>query len=539
MKNAWIVLAAASAVVLGVYAVAVHSGMMESLTADPADTYYNLQVRGFRVGQLNVKRDVPPGLAQLADPYDPVANTPYRSTIYGVHDLSYYKGRLYLYFGVTPAVILFWPYAVLTDHYLFHRQAVLIFCAIGLLASIGLLRGLWRRYFPEVNAGVVAMCALTLGLATSVPLFLSGADFYQVPISCGYMLTMLALGAIWCAMHEPEPRKRSGWLAAASVAYGLAVGARPSLLFGAVILLVPVAETWRDRRQFWMALLAAIGPIILIGLGLMLYNYQRFGNAFEFGQRYQLSGERQITQQFFSLQYFWFNFRVYFLEPVRWGSRFPFVQGITLPPVPVGHGTVEGPFGVLTNVPVVWLALAVPLVWRRRLAEAGILRRFITVVALFFGICALSLCLFRGANARYELEFLPALVWLAVAGILGVESALADRPAWRRAARLGWGLLLVFSVAFGLLSAIQHHAEMDNNFGIVMGRAGRMQEAIEHFEDAVRIEPGYAEAHYNLGLALEHAGRLQDAANQYEQALRIEPGLIEAQFALTRLHAVR
>src|ERR1017187_9624231 len=110
MKNGWTILAAACAVVLGVYAITVHSGMMESLTTDAADAYYNLLVRGFRAGQLNLKRDAPPGLAQLADPYDPVANTPYRSTPYGVHDLSYYKGRLYLYFGVTPAVILFWPY---------------------------------------------------------------------------------------------------------------------------------------------------------------------------------------------------------------------------------------------------------------------------------------------------------------------------------------------------------------------------------------------------------------------------------------------
>src|ERR1035437_4817949 len=98
------------------------------------------------------------------------------------------------------------------------------------------------------------------------------------------MLTMLTLGAIWCALHEPE--RRGWWLAAARVAYGLAVGARPSLLFGAVILLVPVAQAWRERRRTW-ALLTAAGPIVLIGLGLLLYNYLRFDNPLEFGQRYQ------------------------------------------------------------------------------------------------------------------------------------------------------------------------------------------------------------------------------------------------------------
>ena len=167
---------------------------------------------------------------------------------------------------------------------------------------MGLLRALWRRYFAEVSVGVVAACALALGLATFTPMLLARCDVYEVAISCGYALTMLALAAIWWALHEPESRKRSGWLAAASLAYGLAVGARPSLLFGAVILLVPVAQAWREprklsgeRRRIWAPLLAATGPIVLIGLGLMLYNVLRFDNPFEFGWHYQLSGQRQDT----------------------------------------------------------------------------------------------------------------------------------------------------------------------------------------------------------------------------------------------------
>jgi hypothetical protein len=86
------------------------------------------------------------------------------------------------------------------------------------------------------------------------------------------------------------------------VAYGLAVGARPSLLFGGVILLVPVAQAWRERRQVWALLIAATCPIVLIGLGLMLYNARRFDNPFEFGMHYQLSAYRELTAQHFSLR---------------------------------------------------------------------------------------------------------------------------------------------------------------------------------------------------------------------------------------------
>ncbi len=153
-KLPWIqhgVLASVCLLVIGVYACTAHEGAVTQLSLNAASSYYNLLVQSFRAGQLNLKKEVPPGLAQLADPYTPTLLRPN-----GVMDLSYYRGKLYLYFGVTPAVMLFWPYVALTGHYLFYRQAMTIFCAVGFLASVGILRGLWRRYFPEVSVAVVA-----------------------------------------------------------------------------------------------------------------------------------------------------------------------------------------------------------------------------------------------------------------------------------------------------------------------------------------------------------------------------------------------
>ena len=522
MKNEWRSLAAVCVLVIGVYACMAQPGAWESLSQNPADAYYNLLVRGFRAGQLSLKKEVPPGLTQLTDPYGPAASVVYQAPPYRLHDLSYYKGRLYLYFGVTPALILFWPFVVLTGHYLFQSHAVTIFCAIGFLASVGLLRALWRRCFAEVNVWVVAACAPALGLATGVPVMLPRSDVNEVAISCGYMLTMLALGAIWCALHETE--RRSLWLAAASVAYGLAVGARPSLLFGAVILLVPVAQAWCERRQVWVVLMAALGPILFIGLGLMLYNSLRFDSPFEFGVRYQLADAPTGHTQYFNPRFLWFNLRVYFLEPVHWSGRFPFVHEIAVPLAPAGYGAVQEPFGILTNVPLVWLALAAPLAWRSRSGQsASTLRWFVMAVALLFGICALTLGFYWWANFRYEVELLPALLLLAVVGILGLERALADRTVWRRAVRWGWGLLLGFSVAFNLLASVEHYAVAHNVLGFDLGLSGRMQEAITQFEQALRIKPDYAAAQYNLGNALLQVGKPHDAISHYEQALRLIP----------------
>jgi protein O-mannosyl-transferase len=64
---------------------------------------------------------------------------------------------------------------------------------------------------------------------------------------------------------------------------------------------------------------------------------------------------------------------------------------------------------------------------------------------------------------------------------------------------------------------------------------GRLDEAIRHYEQALRFDPGLVDAHYDFGLALEKAGRVPEAIQQYEQALRLRPGYTAAQTALARL----
>ena len=195
-------------------------------------------MQGFQGGHLSLNKEAPPGLMALPNPYDPDANVQFRHPPYELHNLSYYKGKLYIYFGVVPALLLLWPWAALTGHFLFHREAAAIFCSVGFLASLGLLRGLWRRYFPQAGVVLMAILAMALGLLAGSPILLQQADLCEVPIACGYALTMLALGAVWLALHDEA--RSGGWLAAASLAMGLSVGARPTLLFGAVILLVPL-----------------------------------------------------------------------------------------------------------------------------------------------------------------------------------------------------------------------------------------------------------------------------------------------------------
>jgi tetratricopeptide (TPR) repeat protein len=75
-----------------------------------------------------------------------------------------------------------------------------------------------------------------------------------------------------------------------------------------------------------------------------------------------------------------------------------------------------------------------------------------------------------------------------------------------------------------------------DNLGFILSRMrGRSDEAIAHFEAALRLKPDFVEAHYNLAYALLAVpGRLGEAIAQYEEALRLKPGLVDVRFNLAR-----
>ena len=424
------------------------------------EDYYNLLVSGFRKGSLALDLEVPPALQQMENPWDATKRPPDLAP----HDVSYYHGHYYLYFGVVPAVLLFWPFKALTGCDLPFVWSAIVFGVGAYLGSAWLWLRLVRDQFPRAGlltklAGVAALGTVGGQLALE-----RRVGMWEVPIEAGLCFMVGLMAAAYLALRSPRPWP---WLAAAGLALGLAVGSRPNLIVAAPALAVLAAAVGARKRadgarvgrfrRTGAAAIAAGLPLAAVLAGLFAYNYARFGSLFEFGTIYQLSGGYDYRDRHFSISFLPYNVAVYFLYPPQWGRYFPFVHPIAPPTQPAGYYGIEYVYGALTICPLLW--------WLPWAAPGSGLRRKRPVLAAFIGLLivtaaanTLMLLCFNVAAARYVADFLPWWVWLALIGWAQLETRMTFWAiAVRRGLRALFGACALLSCILALCASAEVH----------------------------------------------------------------------------------
>ena len=156
-----------------------------------------------------------------------------------------------------------------------------------------------------------------------------------------------------------------------------------------------------------------------------------------------------------------------------------------------------------------------------------------------------------GRQATADRYTYVPLIGLFVIVAFGVTEALARLPARKFIFLAGGGLAIAACIWITrsqlrfwtdsqalwehTLAVTGENVSAHLNLGEVLDDHGKLEEAISHYSEGLRLEPHHANAHYNLGNALAKSGgsaRLDAAASHLTEALRIKPNFPEAHNSL-------
>lgn len=380
--------------------------------------YYNLLADAFLAGQTSLSYQSPE-MQTLDNPYDPVKNQPYR-----LSDGSYYKGKYYLYFGPTPAVILFVPWRILGVGNMSEPLAAFLFAFGAFVVSLLLLRRLVRSYLPRTPLWIQAIAAVCAGLCNLMPFLLRMPIVYHVAIICGQCMLLAGLWLLFWGYEAPACRPVLWTLA--SLATGLGVGARPTVIFSAgAMVAVYLAALRRDYawdfRRAWRETICLALPLGACLLMLGLYNHVRFDSWTEFGWRHLTNAVQMKNLPAFSADNLLPGLYFALWCPARLGYLFPFLHlrsGPSAYPgtLPAGYEGPEMLGGMLPNIPITFLLLAIPLVlWLERKNKSGLVLALSCLTGLGLATMTFVAYAVSGNSMRYLADSLPLLLLASLA----------------------------------------------------------------------------------------------------------------------------
>lgn len=292
--------------------------------------YYTLLADAFGKGQLHV--DVEPGAALLAanDPYSSESRPAFDDDVW---DLSLYKGKLYLYWGPLPALLLA-PLQLFTHQPIADIYLVFFFICGLLIFNTLIILKLWRLLFSDIPARNVAASIFLIGLILPILWPLNIPDVYEAAIGAGQFFL---IGGIYFAILALEKSIQTRFLFLAGLFWTCSVGSRAINVLP-ILFLTTLTIFWIWKKQpkpiNWNGIIRLAASLLTpLALGAILigwYNWARFDSPLEFGLRYQitiynLNRDMSLT---FQPDYFPFNFRAYIFQPFEFISKFPFIQPV-------------------------------------------------------------------------------------------------------------------------------------------------------------------------------------------------------------------
>jgi tetratricopeptide (TPR) repeat protein len=129
-------------------------------------------------------------------------------------------------------------------------------------------------------------------------------------------------------------------------------------------------------------------------------------------------------------------------------------------------------------------------------------------------------------TARYRVPVIPVMSVMAAAGLLSLIRMIRGLY-WRRIITVGicgTGVILLSTLPGPFpQEQVNFEAELYANVAATEDARDKTEQAIEHLNKALTLQPDYPSAHANLGVALARKGRIDEAIIHYNKALQFKP----------------
>lgn len=395
--------------------------------------YYTQLADAFNKGNLYIDRQPDKSLLEAADPYSATNRLPFSDEIW---DMSLYKGKLYLYWGPLPALLIA-PFQLILDKKITDNYLVFFFSAGLLIFNSLIILKLWKKFFQEIPAGYVFICIPLIGLILPILWAANIPNVYEAAIGAGQFFLV---GGIYFSLSIFEQNssfdKRNLFLA--GLFWACSVGSRAINVFS-VIFLALIMAFWIVKKlpkpTNWIRYFRAVAPLFIpLIAGAMIigwYNWARFDSPLEFGLRYQITifNLNKDANLVFEPGYFFLNLYTYIFHPFKVISGFPFIQPTTASNALQNFNSVMPQFyyagkvtGLLFSAPFLVLGL-VNLFSKRNTsqekASSSLPQPYNFVLLLFYGsfFLGFSIILFYFfGQMRFLVDVISQITFLAIIG---------------------------------------------------------------------------------------------------------------------------
>ncbi len=314
------------------------SSSPESLISKtPYGDFYNRLVPQIIKGKFYLPDNPDKKLLDLTDPYDPSQ----RRNIYYLWDASLYKGKYTIYWGITPLLVSYLPFFIITNHYLPEPVWLCLYVFAGVYFAYKTILHLLSYLSRETTFSERLQIFFICSFSSFYPFILRRPAIYEIAIGSAFCFTWISCFLFIKALNTVAHRKTN--LALSGLTWGLAVGSRPTSAVLVFFFLVPIilyflarrkGSSWIKYRSSKIAhlfsdkkfeLVAFLTPLFfMIGI-ICCYNFIRYENIFEFGFKYQLN-RWDMKDQSLKIKNVWNGIVHYLLTPPRFLKLFPFVQ---------------------------------------------------------------------------------------------------------------------------------------------------------------------------------------------------------------------